>query len=44
MGALLHRERNRTYAAKFDDYTNYKNYISYNSNNGKPYFKPSNRT
>lgn len=25
--------------AKFDDYTNYKNYISYNSNNGKPYFK-----
>lgn len=25
--------------AKFDDYTNYKNFISYNSNNGKPYFK-----
>ena len=25
--------------AKFDDYANYKNFISYNSNNGKPYFK-----
>lgn len=33
------QKENGIVPAKFDDYGNYKNIISYNSNNGKPYFK-----